>query len=43
MESFLELHPDAKWMFGEDLDDEAPKRMKDRYRRSLTNAVWTKQ
>ena len=40
LETFLDTHPDAKYLFTEDLDPKAPKRLKDTYSTALRTKVW---
>ena len=42
-ETFLEVNPEAKYMFTKADDDEAPNRLKTNYRTVLKKAVWDKQ
>lgn len=43
LESLLELHPEAKYLFTSQTDKGAPNKLKERYRRSLRTAAWLKQ
>ena len=40
LETFLDTHPDAKYLFTEDLDPKAPNKMKATYTLALRTKVW---
>ena len=42
LESFLELHPETKYLFTEKDGKNAPKNLKAKYRRTLGKAAWSK-
>ena len=39
LETFLDTHPDAKYLFTEDLDPKAPKRLKSTYATALLSLI----